>query len=183
MRGARIEVITLTNTLQPLQDYFNSHVDSPRFLAVLSPVCGPCIQGARAVKASIVDALPDANISLGIVWIDMLPGDSEVTAKRSAQMISSPRASHFHDPSHLAGRAIASSLGWEDDVAWDVYLFYEEGAEWTEGPPRPYEWMHQLGGWYKADPDRFRTGEDLVRELHRTTQDLVGSPMGKPKEQ
>ncbi len=161
-----------------MQDYFNRCHDAPRFLAVVSPVCGPCIQGVQAVRNSIIDGLPDAQIQVGVIWINMLPGDSEVTAKRAAKIITSPRASHFHDPNRLAGASIARSLGWEDDVAWDVYLFYEAGAKWQKGPPEPYDWMHQLGGWYQADPDRFHTGEDLVKALYRSAQELGGRSSG-----
>lgn len=102
-----------------------------------------------------------------IIWLNMLPGDSDVTAKDSAKIISHESVRHFYDPDRLSGKAIAESVGWRGKVAWDIYLFYAPGAEWIEGPPIPAAWMHQLSeSW--ADRDHFRTGDYLVRELHST---------------
>jgi hypothetical protein len=48
-----------------------------------------------------------------------------------------------------------------------MYLFYEPDADWSDEPPRPATWLHQLGGpgreW--ADPRRYRWSEGLVEGL------------------
>ena len=102
----------------------------------------------------------------------MLPGDTEVTAKRSAGIISDPRVRHFYDPEKRSGKAIAQSLGWEGKVAWDVYLFYAEGTEWVEDPPMPSDWLHQLNDSW-ADRAHFHFSNDLVEELHKTMKKLT----------
>ncbi len=94
----------------------------------------------------------------------MLPDDSEEAARNSANKFDDPRVYHFYDPNKLSGKAVADSLGYEGEVAWDIYLFYSETLEWKNIPPVPIEWMHQLkDSWIKQD--NFRTGEDLTNEL------------------
>ncbi len=57
--------------------------------------------------------------------------------------------------------------------AWDVYMFYKPGDEWLDRPPRPSDWVHQLGDGRRADPARFRPGEHLVRALYEITRRLL----------
>ena len=103
----------------------------------------------------------------------MLSDDARATAGPSARIIDDPRVRHFHDPEKRAGKAIAEGLGSEGAVAWDTYLFYASGSEWTDGPPAPIDWMHQVpGSW--ADPARFHTGDDLLQELHKAMKRLTG---------
>ncbi len=104
----------------------------------------------------------------------MLPDDSKAAATISAQAIDDPRVRHFHDWEQRSGKAVAGSLGCEAEVAWDIYLFYASGSEWADGPPAPTDWMHQLPGTW-ADPAHFRTGDDLVNELHAAMQGLTAA--------
>jgi hypothetical protein len=122
------------------------------------------VQGARAVQESIIKKFPNAEISISIIWIRMLPGDSEETAKNSAALFNDPRVRHFYDPDKRSGKAIAGSIGCGGKVAWDFYLFYAPGSEWIKNPPKPIYWMHQLSeSW--ADREYYHTGDDLVKEL------------------
>jgi len=121
----------------------------------------------------IVQDFPRADISVSIVWINMLALDNEGAARMSARMIEDPRVRHFYDPEKHVGKAIAKSLGCEDsDAAWDIYLFYEKGIEWIEDAPTPTDWMHQLTGSSWADLAHYRTGDELVEELHKAMKRL-----------
>ena len=128
--------------------------------------------GARAVLKSVIESFPDANISIAIVWINKLAADSRKAAEVSAGTFNDPRVSQFYDPRQRSGRAVADSLGWHGRVAWDIYLFYNAGNKWNETPPAPEYWMHQLTDPW-ANPDRLRTGEDLVRELEGSMKTLM----------
>jgi hypothetical protein len=123
----------------------------------------------------VLEDFPKANVSVSIVWIDMLPFDNAQAAREAAQMFSDPRVRQFHDPQQLAGRAFAAGLLAPERPAWDIYLFYKRGQAWSDAPPPPVEWMHQLGGRSGADAARRRTGEELVRELHDSMARLTGS--------
>lgn len=104
----------------------------------------------------------------------MLPDDTKAAANGSARIIDDPRARHFHDPQQRSGVAVAGGLGWEGKVAWDIYLFYQKGRLWTDGPPAPADLMHQLS-W---EPTHFRTGDDLVRGLRETMGKMLGGRTG-----
>ena len=119
------------------------------------------------------------------VLIDMLPDDDQASALEEAARLHDPRVTAFHDPEQRLGRAMASRLGWERPVAWDIFLVYGATASWpADGTPAPDEWFHQLNdgkpsedatdgdepteaaeGASEPDPARFRTGDDLRSAL------------------
>ncbi len=105
----------------------------------------------------------------------MLEGDSEEAAILSAATFSGDsRFEQFYDPNQLVGKSVAQSLGVEEDVvAWDIYLFYGIGELWTESPPIPVEWMHQLVNSEWADPAHLYRGEDLINRLRDVTLRLL----------
>lgn len=124
----------------------------------------------------MLEGFPDAQLPVGIIWIDILPLDGGQAARRSARILIDPRVRQFHDPNHRVGNAIAEGLLYEGSgPAWDIYLFYEKGGVWGDGPPRPTAWMHQLGGDRRADPAHLRMGGDLVVELRKAMEALVRS--------
>lgn len=122
------------------------------------------------MQKAILDSFPKAEISVSIVWIQMLPSDHLAAAEKIAATMSDPRVRHYYDPRATlrAGHAFAKGVLNEGaGPAWDVYLFYDRSSEWQEQPPRPVDWMHQLGGTDRADPQRRHTGENLVAQLSR----------------
>ena len=131
------------------------------------------MEGARAVQEAIVKGYPDADISVSIVWINMLPSDSRIMAHVRALTMQDPRVRHFHDPKKRVGRAIARGLGGRDNIAWDIYLFFEPGGEWDGGPPPPAWWAHQLLGSSWADPAHYHRGDDLIGQLRQAMADLL----------
>lgn len=179
------EPVSLEDSPKPLVDHFNEGAGKPRFVALVSPTCPACVFGARAVRQSVLDAYPDAGIQVSIVWIDMLASDNAAAAKRSSAIFDDPRVKQFHDPQRRAGRAIAEGLLNEGaGPAWDVYLFYDGDAVWAEAPPEPLDWVHQLGGARRADPQRFRPGAQLPAALAEATGRLLGGvPAAAPQAQ
>jgi hypothetical protein len=113
------------------------------------------------------------DISVVIVWIKMLAGDSGVTAEKSAGSFRDPQVRQFYDPDRHCGKAIGNSVGWQGKIAWDIYLFYTPGSEWIKSPPTPVDWIHQLKETW-ADRDRLRTGRDLVEGLETAMSKLTG---------
>ena len=102
---------------------------------------------------------------VSIVWTPMLPGDCEKMAQSATALIPDARASHYYDPDRRAGRALASRMGGEGKVAWDIYLFFPPGMTWEDEAPLPVDWVHQLGDTAWADPARCHRGKDLVAAL------------------
>lgn len=101
----------------------------------------------------------------------MLPADEPAAAAAAAAAFQEPRIAHFYDAAWRAGSAVATSVGWPQEVAWDIYLFYPPGSRWADGPPRPVAWYHQLGA-HQDDPAHFRCGPALAAQLAATLRTL-----------
>ncbi len=176
--------VSLRASLDPLIEHFNAGSGKPRVVALVSSTCGACLFGARAVKASVLEAFPQADLQVSIVWIDMLPTDGANAAAKSAAIFDDLRVRQFHDSARAAGRAIGKDLLFEGaGAAWDIYLFYDAQALWTDAPPEPVEWYHQLSGARRADPARFRAGDDLVVALREATARLLAAGEALPPAQ
>ncbi len=101
--------------------------------------------------------------------------DSEEQAEASSSSLQDPRVAHWWDPDRQLGRLYTKALGL-GKMAWDVYLLYAPGVEWTgELPPQPSFWMHQLSMQYGTDPAlRLEPGR-----FSREIKDLLNSDIGK----
>ncbi len=95
----------------------------------------------------------------------MVEGDSLEAARAIACGMTDPRVQHFFDTDKRAGKAIASSLGGEGKIAWDIYTFFPKGCRWARCLPTPQFWMHQLTQSTWADAAHQNCGDDLIREL------------------
>jgi len=63
-------------------------------------------------------------------------------------------------------------VGWTGHIAWDIYLFYKPDAAWSDMPPSPSYWMHQLpDNW--TTKEKYRTGADLKNELLVSIEKLL----------
>jgi hypothetical protein len=174
------DLVALDSTLRPLRAGFDAAAGRPRLLAILSPTCGPCVFGAIAVREAVLEAFPDAGVAVLVVWIDMLGSDDLDAARRAARIFDDARVAQFHDPDRHAGSAAARWVTRDGSPAWDVYLFYGPDAVWSDGPPEPRRFAHQLGRPV-ADPARLRTGEALASELHAAMVEMgFGAATGAP---
>lgn len=151
---------------------------------------------ARAVSRGILEAYPEADFSLSVVWIDILATDERAEAITSADILVDPRVRHFHDPNRRMGLALAPHTGLHSmpqilerlgqdpkelegsfnatylrspATLFDVVFFYDAKARWIEQPPAPSEWVTQLDPdlYTGYDRERFRWGDELIDELRR----------------
>ena len=169
-------MISLDNSLEPLIERFNADRDRPRVVAIVSATCAACVSGAIAVNESVVNAYPWADVIIFIVWIDILAADDYAAAQRMAVIFDDPRVRQFHDPNRLVGDAFAEGL-LDEPPAWDMYLLYAASEQqlWVDYPPKPTDWMHQIG-FRDVDPTRRRGGHDLVVGLYDAMSDLGFDP-------
>lgn len=155
-------------SIAPFVESFNASAGSPRLVALLSGTCPYCIAGARAMRERVLNAHPEADLRVFVVWLPMLGGDSAQTSAESSDIFAGdPRVIQFYDPDRLLGAQISAQLLRKGaGPAWDIYLAYSPDAVWREqAPPEPADWMHQLSGDRRADPARFRTGKSLADGL------------------
>lgn len=79
------------------------------------------------------------------VWEPILRTDNLRGARKATTILPDPRVRHYWINGQEVGEAFQSPLGMNDGVAWDVYLVYPPGVEWTgTRPPNPSYFMHQL---------------------------------------
>jgi len=73
-----------------------------------------------------------------IVWIPMLDSDERAAVDDASALFRDAGLPQFWDGEQRLGVEVARSVGAPGWVAWDVYLFYRPGAEWTDaGLPPP----------------------------------------------
>lgn len=195
---------SLADSLDPLIERFNEDKDKLRFVALLSPTCGGCLRGARAIEQSILEAFPDTDVSVHVVWLPMLGSDNEAAAKRSSRMYQDSRVHQYYDPDRSAGWAYTNDVFPDmsekmqaalpaDHVlrteggppgkgaAWDIYMLYEPGIEWTDAVPEPTSWVMQtIPGYtliWKNDFGKPPFRSELVDEIRVLMQEaLSGEP-------
>ena len=168
------EVISLADSPDALLDWFNAAHGRPRFIAILSSTCAACVAGAVATRETMLGVPTDDGIDVGIVWVDILPGDDATTALRASALFGESHVAQFHDPGGRVGKLIADRLV-KHPPAWDIYLFFGRDSAWTDTPPRPSQWYHQLGPEI-ADESRQRSGDRLAAALYAETVALGAVP-------
>lgn len=72
--------------------------------------------------------------------------DSEPSARLATRLFSDSRVRQFWTPDLALGEEFQSPIALSSEPAWDVYLLYKPGPRWDTRPPRPHDFMHQLGG-------------------------------------
>lgn len=102
----------------------------------------------------------------------MLPNDSIEAATRAACFFKDQRVRHFFDPKKQVGKKIGSSLNWDGQIAWDIYLFYGPGHKWDDLPPPPARYVHQLTNEW-ADREHYRVAAELAEELKASMEKMM----------
>ncbi|HEV7243144.1 MAG TPA: heavy-metal-associated domain-containing protein [Thermoanaerobaculia bacterium] len=134
-----------------LRAEFNRASDRVRVVALLSPTCGACEKGQRVVETVFSKYPNDPRLKGFVVWLPMLPTDSEQAAGAQAGSFVDARVAQQWDGERASGALLAKTLGLKSS-AWDVYLLYGPGVRWTgDNPPAPTFWMHQLRAETGAD--------------------------------
>ena len=128
---------------------------------------------------SVVEAYPDEDIRVLVVWMPMLESDNEEAAVKRSAMFKDPRVAQFWDPNRLAGiayhrdvfpTAIKDAFAAattdhplyetlksradakpEDQPFWDVAFLYKPGATWQGSPTKPDAWTKQVAYFGKQE--------------------------------
>ena len=69
----------------------------------------------------------------------MLGSDDRVDADEQSAQFTDVSIPQFWDGKKLLGWEVSRSFGITDRAAWDIYLFYPPGAEWTDAGLPPAE--------------------------------------------
>jgi hypothetical protein len=139
-----------------------------------------CTWGAREVRRAIIDDPRLSGLHAIVVWIPMLDGDELPDAERMSQTFAGVPVSQLWDGNRAFGKEVSRSLGGAaDDAAWDIYLFYPPGVEWTDrGLPAPDKMIAQSWGSVTGlkgtlPPKGDQSG---LPPRHAGVRDIVGTP-------
>ena len=123
----------------------------------------------------MLEEYPDTNLNILIVWLNMYEADSiDMVGEASRLFSNDSRVTQFYDPAKISGLEVAEGFGAEsDEVAWDIYLFYDYQDEWIEQFPQPKDWVHQLGGSSWAEPGRLFQGDQLTHKLREIMLNIL----------
>ena len=160
--------------IDDLKDAFNNQAGKIKFVAILSSTCVWCLQGAQAVQQAVIEQMPKKDISVIIVWTNMLKSDNKDNAFKAASMFKDPFIVQYFDAENKFGDIVARRLSPMGEKAWDIYMFFDKDDQWTNSLPRPFEYAHQLSEslhpW--ADQTKYFCGKDLTKRLNDITTSL-----------
>ena len=106
-------------------------------------------------------------VAVSLVWVQVLKDDSRQAAQIAIDQIDHPGWRHFYDPQQIAAREMAYVISGCESYAWDTYLVFSAEAEWTEAPPQPSDWVHQLDHANWAPEHRRKKGPALFEALQK----------------
>jgi hypothetical protein len=97
------------------------------------------------VRDQVLKTIDSPELRVYAVWERILRSDSERAARKATTLLPDSRVTHYWADSEGLPRLFARVLPIKSGPAWDVYLIYPAGTEWTgPTPPGPKQYMHQL---------------------------------------
>ena len=116
------------------------------------------------VRDQVLEQVTSPELASYFVWEPVLGDDDEGGARRATVLVPDARARHYWTPTDSTAWAFQAALPLVDEFAWDVYLVYDRGVEWTgEHPPAPSYYQHQLPG--RLPQERMLDGAVLRQEV------------------
>jgi hypothetical protein len=109
----------------------------------------------------------------------MLDSDERSSAEATTSMFADKPIPQFWDGEKLLGKEVSRSLSIEDRIAWDIYLFYPPGAEWTDAglPPAAKVLAQWLGGVVATKGTLPPKGDQTpLPKSYADRVDVVGAP-------
>jgi hypothetical protein len=121
-----------------------------------------CLRGVSSLQKQWLDEQRDKDIAVFVVWSDQV-GAQPRHVPEASELMPDARARHYWDGGRVVGRAYQKlKLGDRTlefgSEAWDVWLLFDREARWSDSPPEPAWWEHQLQGMpqeRRLDPERF----------------------------
>lgn len=166
--------LKVISNVAEIQKVFNQQTGKTKFVAILSSTCGWCLQGAESIQKTVLEKVKDKDISVIIIWTNMLKTDDQSSAYKAASLFKDPSIVQFFDSGNKFGDVVAQRLNPQGKKAWDIYMFFDKDTQWSKDFPRPFEYIHQLSSsvhpW--VDKTKYFCGSDLTKRLDDITNSL-----------
>ncbi len=138
--GAQAKTLPLVNLGEDgaeLRQAFNDDKAHPRLVMVLSPTCHDCRASALMVQRTLLARGRFPDLRVYVVWEPAQGQDKkEGAAAASALIRDDARARQFWSESRYVGKAFKEQLNFIATPAWDVFLVFAPGAQWTTEAPK-----------------------------------------------
>lgn len=130
-----------------------------------------CVEGAREVHSKAISRIPNDDLVVLVVWTPRYPGDTRAKAVDATMLVPDTRAAHFWDEHGVVPKTYGPVLNLPagKQFAWDTYMVFGTEAEWTDSPPTPHDWMHQLSSVLGREHEQWLNGD----EFRQTIQQLL----------
>ncbi len=150
--------------INALKAQFNADKGKVRLVVLLSPTCDLCLSGASVIQ-KVLDDLKGSELKVYSAWVPMLASDTQMTVGQAARYLPDERVIHYWDCAAELVTNFVPVLGLGNRPAWDVYLCYNENAEWADSPPKPDFWQEQLGISDETRLDAVKLAAELSKLL------------------
>ncbi len=159
--------LKILSSTTEIQNAFNQEKGKTKFVAILSSTCGWCLQGAESVQKTIVENMKGKDLSVIIIWTNMLRTDDQNSAYKAASLFKDASIVQFFDSENRFGDLVAQRLNPKGKKAWDIYMFFDKDTQWNKDFPRPFDYVHQLSSevhpW--VDKTKYFCGQELTKRL------------------
>ena len=166
--------LKIASTTTEIQKAFNRQNGKTKFVAILSSTCGWCLQGAESVQKAVIDKMKEKDLSVIIIWTNMLKSDNQSSAYKAASLFNDTSIVQFFDSENKFGDIVAQRLNPQGKKAWDIYMFFDKDTKWINDFPRPFEYAHQLSSsanpW--VDETKYFGGPELTKRLEEIASTL-----------
>lgn len=159
----------LSFTAQEFIDDFNNASDTNRLVVVTSPTCPHCLRALVEVQ-QILEAYPEGRIQVFLLWGPLMQTDTSAITHRSMQYIRDKRVNHYWDLWRWGYRTYMEDLDIPEFEAWDLFIFYEAGKKWEEGPPDPTFWMENRNVEYGPPYSKEAMEKELLKWIYKSAE-------------
>ena len=84
------------------------------------------------MQSQILGKNPSATLSVLVVWLPMLNGDSQQMIDQ--QVLADHRVTYFWDPGRVMGRWFSDHVTGDPGPTWDAFFLYGPQARWGTVP-------------------------------------------------
>lgn len=95
----------------------------------------------------MLDRIDSDNFAVQVVWTPVLKSDSRESVEKARRLFADQRVTQYWDGDQRLGKTYGKIVELPNNrsLAWDIYFAFDKKAQWTDQPPEPATWAHQLG--------------------------------------